>query len=498
MGFKRTDEQVEGIDSIKAGYQTKLSAYAGCTKTTTLLYTAEDLAVEDPKVKLNLFAYNASIAREAKEKFPKSNTRAGTMHSFAMGPMGKKYAKRILDDNARKSYGKEIARILGIKGPLEIGVQQFLSPGAQGRLINEGLARFCYSADMEISGYHIPAVPAADMSIVRHALEPYLKAAWWDVTRTDEDGRGKIGIKKFHDIYLKLWQLSKPRIHGDIGMLDEAQDTNDCVNDIFMSQEHMQLVVVGDSNQQLYGWRGAVDAMAKFPAQKEVLLSQSFRFGPAIAAEGTKWLKLLGNEKPMRGWDQIEDRIDTTLLDTQATLCRTNAGVLAAALASMDRGKSVAVVGGVYDIKQFAEAARDLQANSRTDHPELAAFKNWSEVRQFVEEEAGELKVMVNAIDTYGVEEVLRFCATAKYKEKDADAIFSTAHKAKGREWESVTIGNDFPDPADKEDAEEGAEPNRAEMMLAYVAVTRAKKVLNNSGLSWVDNYIDVPKKETV
>ncbi len=491
MGLNRTEQQQHGVDNIVEGFDTKLIAYAGCAKTTTLKESCQELAVKEPSVRIKFIAFNSSIAKEADRSFP-DNTKCKTMHGFAMQPVGHKYRKRLFD--GRKSYGREVANILGISQPLEVGPQMFLAAGVQGRLVNEALRYFCYSADHEIGGQHIPYQPGADMEVIRTTLLPYVKKAWADVIRTDDQGDGRIGIKNFHDIYLKLWQLSEPKMQGDIAMIDEAQDTNACVASIFNSQDHMQLVMVGDSNQQIYGWRGAEDAMEKFQAQREVLLSQSFRFGPAIAAEGTKWLKLLGNTEPMQGWDQIESRIES-LDEPLATLCRTNAGVMSAALDMMGRDKKVAVVGGTEDIKRFTEAARDLQAGNGTDHPELAAFKDWGQVRTFVAEEAGDLKVMVNAIDTYGVQEVLNFCDST-VSEDHADAIFSTAHKAKGREWESVKIGNDFQDPADKE-GEDEAGFDRAEAMLAYVSVTRAMNVLDPENLSWVDNFLDNGEPES-
>jgi superfamily I DNA/RNA helicase len=60
----------------------------------------------------------------------------------------------------------------------------------------------------------------------------------------------------------------------------------------------------------------------------------------------------------------------------------------------------------------------------------------------------------------------------------------STAHKAKGREWDSVQIAGDFPEPSGRDDIP------RADAMLAYVAVTRARKHLDPAGLAWIDRFI--------
>lgn len=89
---------------------------------------------------------------------------------------------------------------------------------------------------------------------------------------------------------------------------------------------------------------------------------------------------------------------------------------------------------------------------------------------------------MVKLVDDYGVEDILAVCA-GSVSEKDADIIVSTAHKSKGREWNHVKIASDFSPP------EEGVMPSHGELCLAYVAVTRAKLVLDPGTLAWVNDY---------
>jgi hypothetical protein len=48
-----------------------------------------------------------------------------------------------------------------------------------------------------------------------------------------------------------------------------------------------------------------------------------------------------------------------------------------------------------------------------------------------------------------------------------------------------VRIAADFKAPA-----EEGATPSDAELMLLYVAVTRAKKVLDSTVLDWINSLV--------
>jgi superfamily I DNA/RNA helicase len=56
--------------------------------------------------------------------------------------------------------------------------------------------------------------------------------------------------------------------------------------------------------------------------------------------------------------------------------------------------------------------------------------------------------------------------------EENADVILSTVRKAKGLEWDSVKLENDFPLQGSDRFTEE-------EVNLLYVAITRARKKLN-------------------
>lgn len=80
-----------------------------------------------------------------------------------------------------------------------------------------------------------------------------------------------------------MWALSEPVLPGDFLLLDEAQDTNPVLEQIVLAhKERTQIVMVGDSAQAIYGWRGARDVMARF-AGHHLTLARSFRFGPALA-----------------------------------------------------------------------------------------------------------------------------------------------------------------------------------------------------------------------
>jgi superfamily I DNA/RNA helicase len=363
------------------------------------------------------------------------------------------------------------------------------NPVQVARIALDTVRRFCYSDDDTISERHVPRQPGTETfsDSFRSTIAGYARKAWADIN--DKNGR----LKFEHDHYLKMWALSKPRLNFDVVMLDEAQDANPVIAQVVNAQTHAQRIMVGDRNQAIYGWRGAVDAMSTFPADHVCYLQKSFRFGEAVATEANKWLTLLQAELRIIGHDPIPSLIQKLddLPKGAAVLCRTNAEVIAQAMREQANGKRVAIVGGAGEIEKYAEAARDLMDGKQTYHHELCAFKSWSAVQEYVqtEEGVGSLKMIVRLIDTYGPEAIMQVARTC-VDETKADVIVSTSHKAKGREWEYVRIGMDF-EPR----SEDGqiTLPSRPEMMLAYVAVTRAKIGLDNEGLAWVESFFSTP-----
>jgi superfamily I DNA/RNA helicase len=322
------------------------------------------------------------------------------------------------------------------------------------------------------------------MGKVRAHILPIARRVW-------EDAKDKNGNLPFtHDYYLKMWALSNPNLHVSFLLYDEAQDANPCIAGVVLGQRAFgtQVIMVGDSAQAIYGWRGAVNAMADFAAEPGVttlLLSQSFRFGQAIADEANKWLSLI--EAPLRltGFAKIESRVASVEVP-DAILCRTNAECIAQALSHQAEGLRVAIVGGTKEIKKMAEAAIELQAGRQPFHAEFALFKTWADFIEYVAEDGdASLKVFVNLVTNYGAEQIIEVC-DASVDEAKADVVVSTAHKAKGREWNHVRIASDFREP----NKDEGQVPAKAEMMLAYVAVTRAKITLDNDGLAWVNSWV--------
>lgn len=476
--FPPTPEQSAAVDAFRTVADMVIQAGAGAGKTSTLKLLAQSA----PHRQGVYIAYNRAIADDAAKSFPASVT-CSTAHSLAYRAVGKHYRARL---NSGRMPAQLVAQHLGISDRVQLGTDvPELLPKHVARVAMDTVARFCRTADPELAPHHVPHVNGFDSPAAHRALAalafPYAVRVWADLQRV------KGGTFPFtHDCYLKLWQLTRPQLAADYVLLDEAQDADPVIASIVGNQGHAQRIAVGDSAQAIYEWRGAIDAMSKWPGQR-LTLSKSFRFGEAVADEANRWLDVLDAPLRLTGHDPIPS-IVAPLVDADAILCRSNGGAMREVMRHIDT-RRVALVGGGDQIKRLAYAAQDLKEGRRTDHPELAAFENWDDVRDYVENDSAgsDLAVFVKLIDTYQPRTIIGVVGRLA-NERDADLIVSTAHKAKGREWDHVKISDDFREPRRHDDGTQ--DPVRPEeARLAYVAVTRAKRQLDRGSLEWLDTY---------
>jgi len=350
------------------------------------------------------------------------------------------------------------------------------------------VARFCRSADPEITTRHVPAVEGLgrpEHEVLGRHLLPYATRAWADLA-----GGPRGRLKPTHDVYLKQWQLAGPRLTAwDVILYDEAQDADPCIAAVVEHQDHAQLIAVGDSAQAIYSWRGAGDFLSRLDAAYRLRLTQSWRFGQAIADEANVWLGALGTDMRISG-NPARDSQVAPLEHPDTILCRTNAGTIDALLDAHDQGVKVHLVGGGTEMLALAQAAERLQAGRAAGHPELALFSTWDQVVDYaVHDPSGsDLAVAVRMIDRYGADGVIA-AISGSVPGSQADRVVSTAHKAKGLEWATVRIGDDFREPLDPKTGEPLPIPP-ADAMLAYVSVTRAMDTLDTDGLGWVHDHL--------
>ncbi|MGX7829069.1 UvrD-helicase domain-containing protein [Actinokineospora sp. 24-640] len=474
MAVNPTQEQEAARQIFVEGRDLALVAGAGTGKTSTLQLMAESTTRSGIYV-----AFNKSIAVEAARRFG-PNVKCSTAHALAYRAVGDAYRERLR--NQQRVPARRTAQLLGIRRDLRIGSHP-VTVNHQARLVMGMVRRFCYSTDRQVMSRHMELVnglsgPQRD-ELARELL-PYAQRAWEDVRSTS----GRLRFE--HDHYLKMWALRGPRLLGDFIMLDEAQDTNPVLEEVFLNQD-AQRICVGDPAQQIYAWRNARDVMSGFPAES-LRLTESFRFGPQIAHEANRWLRYA--ESPMRltGRGPAASRI-CEILRPDVVLCRGNADAMREVMDFLDHGVPVALTGGGDAIKRVAEAAGELKSGKRTSHPELFLFASWGEVQDYVEnDQAGQdLKAIVKLVDKHGPEKLIK-AVDLLATEETAHVSVSTAHKAKGREWDRVRIGPGFDAPPVTEDGVQAA-LHPAEARLIYVAVTRARLEVDLRGLSWIDKY---------
>lgn len=468
--FAPTEEQEQALKLFATGENLVIEAGAGTGKTSTLRLLAED-AQADGRVGIYI-AFNKAIVVEAGAKFP-SNITCTTAHSLAYRALGYKFKARLGGPRVRPI---DVANALGIE-PFRVADRE-LSRSFLGSLVLRTISEFCRTADATIARSHVPYVDGLDTPnddgtrsyghnrLLGLEILPYVERAWADLQGTE----GQLPFS--HDIYLKLFQLSQPTLRADFILFDEAQDANPVILDI-VGRQTCQLVYVGDSNQQIYEFTGAVNALGRVrdAGAACTYLSTSFRFGAPIAQVANVVLDRLGAELRLSGAAAAGSI--GPIAQPDAYLTRTNAAAVTKVLEEQAAGRKAHLVGGGKQVVSFSRAALTLQAGGRPTHPDLACFETWADVEEYVKDDAGsDLRLLVGLVGRFGgvviVESLSHLPA-----ESEADIVVSTAHKAKGREWAGVALAGDFVPQPDKDGK---VRPLTAqEQRLLYVSVTRAR-----------------------
>lgn len=481
--FTPTAEQQNAIDLVGTENRLKIQAFAGAAKSTTLAMIAQKYNV--PSLYLT---FNKVMADEAKKMFPQW-VDCRTTHSLAFATIGKEISHKL--NRPTGAYvnvcgtAREVARYFKIKA-ITLAPDVSIPAVAIGLAIKDTIDAFERSDDYEMNRSHVASINAQSQS-GREA---------WELLKTNTDKLNeyyefvldcalhlwglrsdpKSNILASHDTYLKLYQLSQPDLSKyQIIYLDEAQDTNDCVVDILMQQTNSKIVVVGDSRQAIYGWRGAINAMKKLP-YPEASLSMSFRFGQPVAD-----IANVVTGENMKGWHEKDSSVvDRTVFDTtkrHTVLYRTNFALVQDAVNLLASGITVGVEIDVRDLVNILNSAISLK-NGDTDkvkHEFFIMYEDWDTFAEDAENSRGEINRIYELVRTGKVYEVLRTLRDYK-RPLMPKVIMTTAHKSKGREWDNVLLANDFPSVYDKDGNFIDLSPE--EKNLLYVAATRARKTL--------------------
>ncbi|MFM0046064.1 UvrD-helicase domain-containing protein [Paraburkholderia sediminicola] len=472
--FKPTAEQHAVVDAALGGGDLKIKAYAGAGKTSTLRLIADRLGSSRGAY----LAFNREIAEHARRIFP-PNVSARTVHSLAYSSVSSALTSRV---NLPAEPPHELASRFGL-GPVQVrtitGKTVEVAPFEIGRMIADGLGRFCRSAQQHPEAAHIPVdekVEDSAAASLREALLPYVARLWTESI----DPRGRSAITP--DVYLKVWAQAQPRVEADFILFDEAQDSDGVMLSVLARQSHAQIIYVGDPYQQIYEWRGAVNAMAQIDAPERAL-TESFRFGDTIAALASRILGLFGEPTPLRGQNTIGSLLvdDPTISPpVDAVLCRKNVSAIWHLAAGIEAGFKPAIRMSPTEIEAFADGADQLLMGRRAFRPAaFSLFETWKDAQGFAQSAVGrDLLPIVRIVDEFGTG-YLRALAGRVTPEASADYVISTVHRAKGLEWKLVKVVNDFRFKI----IDGRLTLEEDEMRLLYVAITRARHLLDISAL---------------
>jgi AAA domain/UvrD-like helicase C-terminal domain len=465
-----TEEQSRAIDLFKTGESLRIDAYAGTGKTTTLRMIAES-----SRRRGHYLAFSRAIADEAKKRFPWS-VRPTTNHglAFRWAQAQRRYSTEKLTTAANANLIAEALRLndQSIRfGDVTVRVDR----RAYGAILKDACRNFLYSADAEPQGCHVPRwglladLGPDDFQMFATAAAPKLQELWGNM----QDAGGRIPLG--HDGYLKLWALTEPRIDADFILLDEAQDSNPVIVQV-LNRQQGQIVFVGDPYQQIYEWRGAINAMEQVATKHRACLSQSFRFGEHIAAVASRIIRALGARENLRGLPSIKSEVCPVW--PKAILCRTNMGLFSHLMMQHAVGRRCHVLGGTVELQRLLQDVERLKTSRPAVSAEFFGFSCWAELLAYsLRPEGRHTRALVKLVKEYGEQSLLHEVHITAQSEADSEVTLSTAHKAKGREWSTVLLAEDFElrlTKLGRETNPEVLQQMEADARVVYVAATRA------------------------
>ena len=463
-----TDEQQIIVDyKAVPGSMVCVQAYAGSGKTYTLKLYADTHADK----KILYLVFNKSIREEAQKKFPK-HVECKTSHALASARFKNYHHKTRLNIQVKEYkdlMGEEDWRVV--------------------KLAINGLNNFMNSAEYEITVTHVLKDIGKADKIPQSRIDSALRAAcriWKQQIDVDSD------VPCTNNTLLKLYQMSNPALDAnyDIILFDEAQDANPVTLDIVLNNNCAK-IFVGDVHQMINRWRGAENALGIVEEKGAAVLrlTKSFRFGPLVAALANVVLSMKGEVHPLVGLGSLDEVATPQEIANQgfhAVISRTYMGVIQSAYEAILMGKRVMWNGGIgkYNLDDLLDLYSLKTSNyERMKNPRiLRDYGNWANFQEIAETTKDTnmtraIRLMDNYVDIPGMVDTMRM--NEARTERNADLIITTAHTAKGRDWENVILNDDYPSILESVMMKKPKNTIIDEMNLLYVAITRTKERIN-------------------
>ena len=485
LTMKLTEEQEAIINSVG---DIKINAVAGSGKTTTIIEYAKTRPKDS---KILYLAFNKSVKLEAMKKFDReklNNVSVETAHSLAFKNIVFRFGYKVRGQGY-KTY--EIAELLGLTGNGEKHHEFIIA-----NHVNKFVALFCNSDKLKVQDVnYLETISDAKAKTFVKSFYPFLETQTRKLLSKMDAGE----IEITHDFYLKKFQFQNPVLPFDYILFDEGQDASPAMLDIFLKQPATKLIV-GDTHQQIYSWRYAVNSLEK-TSFKDFDLSHSFRFGSDIANLATQilfWKNNIAETKPIL----IKGLGTATDVVSKAVIGRTNLGLLLKAIEYTTEKKNIKRIyfeGNINSYTYADEGASlydvlNLNNNKRAQIKDelIRSMASLKDLEEYIEKtEDAQLCMMVEIVKKYGndiydiIKNLKEKHVEGDSKEK-ADLVFSTVHRCKGMEYDSIHLVKDFiteekveRQAKELENDEKKISKLNEEINLLYVAVTRTKNTIH-------------------
>lgn len=457
-----TSEQ--GRAAISSATSLKVVAPAGSGKTTLQMA----YAAARPQARGLYLAFGKPTQLEADRKLRELgvNTVSKTSHSLAYPTFG-----AVLNNAGKLQNPTMRAAITAEK----LGVNYAVASA-----VNAMLNNFMCSADPAITEAHLPDEKDFPMAVrfAGHIMDGAQRLWTQMIDPMDPETQAT------HDVYLKQWAITNPKLDANFILFDEAQDANPLLAHLVNQQTHCTRVYVGDPHQAIFGFRGASNLMDELQAEQTMALTASFRFTPNIGLLASTFLKHWKNNQYVIHGKGAGGPIKKS--DQQAFLSRTVAGLIEKGFELHTKGLKLHWVKGFknYRVNPIMEAYGLFKGDrSKITDPVLKLMPSWSALKEYVEAtHDGEAGPVYRLIEKYR-DEIPNIIKSLEdnqiHDSKLAPIVLTTAHMSKGLEWPVVRLINDF--FTFKDDEGKFKDPSRVdpqEANLMYVALTRGMKAV--------------------
>lgn len=462
--------QQDNVAKIKNKGVYTIRAVAGSGKTFTML----EYMKEHPYESILYLVFNNSNRKEVQAKLKKSrinNVEVHTIHSFIYGktitPMKKRKGDFYNDVGGAIEVGNgvsadDLVDNLGIQYRVALEVLKIYSKYLSSDLKSYDVIK------KHITELNGGTFTSKDENKVNRIIEVF---KW--INKNSKIGAFEVS----HDYYVKWYANKGNDIKAfDTVIVDEAQDVSGAMLQILYKFRCDKLILVGDSEQLIYSWRGAVNSLERVKKDidnvTQLQLSNSFRIGKEIAKFSEY---LTGNEVIGLGKNIFCDLDEIMKKDYYVVMSDINNSLVRFYIENFNSIKEKAIFFRNLELRNFWDILNFVNGdNDEITDMKLLKVASWNELlyilglgdddfitsKSYLEqvnkkiEEIGDYlsinyKEVVKVIKQYGATFV-RICLSnllnkrVKKESYPHNIMFTTVHTSKGSEYDNLIFIKTF------------------------------------------------------